>query len=563
MTEREAKIRRFEPSDDKRVRFVVGKAAMESLAVANRRAYIHPLIISAWLFLSYAVINYMNRWPRFDQGFLGYLRPIPLLAASMVPVMFLIDWLNRPDFENITEHVLRGPDMSDLHTFYTSRPGSGLWICEFGGLFVGLIALDANSDALVKDEKENRPSTSAVIRHFYVDEVYRKSGIQEDLLSHALRMAFDAEPALQVVNAHDSPLLPYIRNCLQNAAFISTEELNKSGIPLLRSILINSEALPSTRSFLFSFLYPPAHILPDVSSESNIQVFNWLDSIPDYTVSWSDRRREIFIVVESALPGSIQIIIDSIDVLSEDIGSIIETYAFFSSLLRLIRARPEPSRLILHATLPSQLTPLLTQPTFSPSLIQLIVHPVALLKHLAKEYLTLPPPSSPRAKFWSTFLPLSDRTHDIERLVYGTNGDGDGSGRAVEMAVDVLVRGGDGKKRGFERELEGWSLFEGPCDLTKLERLKEVWIRKAAVEVNSITLLRDADIKLSYKAGIDPTQNVSFNLNLTLAQQESRAQVPLPYAHGGKSLAAAASIFYDPDSADDLDDDDPDEDLDI
>lgn len=82
----------------------------------------------------------------------------------------------------------------------------------------------------------------------------------------------------------------------------------------------------------------------------------------------------------------------------------------------------------------------------------------------------------------------------------------------------------------------------------------------------------------------DPTQNLSFNLNLTSSQQQSRAQVPLPYAHEGefkkplkhnrhlnicetgqptKKQPAPITIFYDPDSADDIDDDDPDEDLDI
>ena len=62
----------------------------------------------------------------------------------------------------------------------------------------------------------------------------------------------------------------------------------------------------------------------------------------------------------------------------------------------------------------------------------------------------------------------------------------------------------------------------------------------------------------------DPTQNLSFNVNLTPSQQESRARVPLPYAHEGKPPEIhTSSIIYDPDSADDIDDDDPDEDLDI
>lgn len=82
--------------------------------------------------------------------------------------------------------------------------------------------------------------------------------------------------------------------------------------------------------------------------------------------------------------------------------------------------------------------------------------------------------------------------------------------------------------------------------------------------------------------GPDPTKDLSFNLNLTTSQQESRAQVPLPYAHEGNSFPSSfipsflihkplgqpladtgGAIFYDPDSADDIDDDDPDDDLDI
>jgi elongator complex protein 5 len=74
-------------------------------------------------------------------------------------------------------------------------------------------------------------------------------------------------------------------------------------------------------------------------------------------------------------------------------------------------------------------------------------------------------------------------------------------------------------------------------------------------------------------------------LSLTPEQRKSRAKVPLPYAHKGMCLdqknrqlwltwsllgdfvkdapQLSGAILYDPDSADDIDDDDPDEDLDI
>ncbi|TFY51774.1 hypothetical protein EVJ58_g10388, partial [Rhodofomes roseus] len=91
-----------------------------------------------------------------------------------------------------------------------------------------------------------------------------------------------------------------------------------------------------------------------------------------------------------------------------------------------------------------------------------------------------------------------------------------------------------------------------PCELSALGALKALFVRRIAEE----------------QAAPDPTQNLSFNLNLTDEQQRSRAQVPLPYAHEGKpteqtTVPLPAAILYDPDSADDLDDDDPDEDLDI
>jgi elongator complex protein 5 len=100
--------------------------------------------------------------------------------------------------------------------------------------------------------------------------------------------------------------------------------------------------------------------------------------------------------------------------------------------------------------------------------------------------------------------------------------------------------------------LEGWNGARA-CELTALDSLNSVWVRKAAEE----------------QPASDPTKNLSFNLNLTPSQQQSRAQVPLPYAHDGRpqesqsSGASFGTIFYDPDSADDIDDDDPDEDLDI
>ena len=195
-------------------------------------------------------------------------------------------------------------------------------------------------------------------------------------------------------------------------------------------------------------------------------------------------------------------IIDSVDTLCSDIGSVPETYKFLHELLSISRARPgsvpvqfplykltspaDPTRLIFHILSPSQLIPLLVQSAFSPSLIHLAAHPPVLLTHLATAFLTPPPPVSPPAKFWGVFLPVSERGYESDRLVFGPGGEGSGGGG--EMVVDVLVRGGgdgSGRRRAVERVLEGWSAaLGGACDLTALESLKGVWKRKTVDEVN-------------------------------------------------------------------------------
>jgi len=119
-----------------------------------------------------------------------------------------------------------------------------------------------------------------------------------------------------------------------------------------------------------------------------------------------------------------------------------------------------------------------------------------------------------------------------------------------EIVLEVLSRAPEGRGRNVERELEGWSAAaaDGPCSLSELDSLKVIFEDRGKAE--HLTL--------------DSTPDVSFNLNLTPDQRKSRAQVPLPYAHKNASQpSGTGTILYDPDSADDIDDDDPDEDLDI
>ena len=133
--------------------------------------------------------------------------------------------INRPFFEDQAQEVLRSPDLRDISAYYSRDPGSGFWLLEYGDQFVGLIAVDASSKP---NESESKGKT-VTIRHFYVDEAYRVANVQEDLLQHAVNHAF-SDPKVQRIEAFDSPLLPYIRACLQKTGFRLDHYTKKIGL---------------------------------------------------------------------------------------------------------------------------------------------------------------------------------------------------------------------------------------------------------------------------------------------------------------------------------------------
>lgn len=140
----------------------------------------------------------------------------------------------------------------------------------------------------------------------------------------------------------------------------------------------------------------------------------------------------------------------------------------------------EPSVLILHLLL-CPLLPILTQTHLSPTLTHIIAHPPSLLTHLASSYLAPPPPAGPAEKFWTVFVPVSERVHESEALVYGPEGSGTCSGGGAdlpEFVVELIVRGiaAEGRKRGIERTIEAWSGIS-PEHLQKLDSLKNIWSR--------------------------------------------------------------------------------------
>jgi len=242
MAEPVARIRPYKPSeeDDKLVRFVLGKAHMGLLGEANSSAYFHPFTVAAWVAASCIFIQIMQWWPDYEQfGWLSYLKPLPAFASMAVPIMFLIDWNNRPAFEKLTQETLRKPDIFDLAAYYSRSPSSGLWILEHGQTFVGLIAVDASTDSttdadLTKDVpldlKKKGTSDVATIRHFYVEEQFRKTDIQDDLLQHALRRTFEGDEKVKKVRIAYCTLARYLDKTLRKHGFRKVKQWSVRGM---------------------------------------------------------------------------------------------------------------------------------------------------------------------------------------------------------------------------------------------------------------------------------------------------------------------------------------------
>jgi elongator complex protein 5 len=125
-------------------------------------------------------------------------------------------------------------------------------------------------------------------------------------------------------------------------------------LPVLYSLI--QPAKRPARTLLFCFLYPPTSLIadrPNTSSDS-LKVFDYTGRIPGYDET-HDSRDEILAAVRSgqyileggdercssqtAPPGSLHVIVDSVDTLATDLASNSQTYKFIRSLLNIITSR--------------------------------------------------------------------------------------------------------------------------------------------------------------------------------------------------------------------------------
>ncbi|PVG00661.1 hypothetical protein CPB86DRAFT_182174 [Serendipita vermifera] len=256
-----------------------------------------------------------------------------------------------------------------------------------------------------------------------------------------------------------------------------------------------------------------------------------------------------------------------------------DTTILLQETLNNLKKRRMSSRLVLSScpgpSAKAQVIQHLTSTSFSSHITYLRLHAPDVLLHLQSAFLLPPPPLSTEAKFYNIFSPFTSRERrEGEELAFGSKSRPDIP--REETVVEIVHRSASSRK-GVERSLEGWIDHKGPSSLQDLSSLKECFANR------SNTQEPDSSKSTGEKAtttGTAPAMDLPFNLNLTAEQQASRAAVPLPYAHTGdvphqhstttlgpgpanSAVSGGSAIYYDPDSADDMDDEDPDEDLDL
>lgn len=156
---------------------------------------------------------------------------------------------NRPYFEDPASDLMHMPDFVNLHKYYARSPSSGLFILEYANKFIGLVAIDASrdsqsdqgfmknnnqghilADGKIKNFYTTGTSSVATIRHFFVEERFRKSNVQQDVLAFAARHVFTTAQDVNVLKATATPLLDYKYSSLRELGFSVEKQVGKLGI---------------------------------------------------------------------------------------------------------------------------------------------------------------------------------------------------------------------------------------------------------------------------------------------------------------------------------------------
>ncbi|KAH7333633.1 hypothetical protein B0J17DRAFT_676220 [Rhizoctonia solani] len=350
-------------------------------------------------------------------------------------------------------------------------------------------------------------------------------------------------------------------------------DLSSAFSPVLGQIV--KDLLASQTQIIFISLFlPPRQYLEHIDS-SLLHELDYSSAVPGYS---DDLTPDLLSAVEAKLStsprGPIALIIDSVDTMLADTGSHASTFQILSRIFGQIIQHSSSSRLVLPILSQSPLLSSLvstnfqarvpkSQPSPIHTLIHLVLHSPLLLSHLVHQYhLALPPvntvPEPSTSRFWSVFTPVARRGTG-ERLAMAVGAEELGgtldainqsTNRDIDSGVaEISTRSRAGGQKGVRIVLRPWRFDH--------EQNRIVWCGWSDIQA-----LRAHESRDQASAGTAPgIDNLSFNLQLSDAQQQARASVPLPYTNEGKASAGDGEIIYIPDQADDFDDDDPDDDL--
>ena len=128
--------------------------------------------------------------------------------------------------------------MRYIKDYYERSPSSGLWFCEYGEKLVGLVAVDASDPdhdwqpgkLLTRTQRAKDVAAVAVIRHFYILEKYRPVQIQDDLLAHAVKAAFEGSTTVERIEVTPPVLSTYVDNSMRKLGFVVKERTAQLGI---------------------------------------------------------------------------------------------------------------------------------------------------------------------------------------------------------------------------------------------------------------------------------------------------------------------------------------------
>ncbi|KNZ59747.1 hypothetical protein VP01_166g9 [Puccinia sorghi] len=223
-------------SDQKYLSLLVGTTILCRTAAANQALFWRNPLVYLWtiLFTIYQAIHHQQDHHHLHQQQLSLLSSIlirlPFLFAPPLILLVLLNRANRNYFHHILVNTLARPDLRDPVRYYSRPPSLGdhkeescvqsaIWVLDYDGRQLGIIALDLNLDGY-QEELLGPVNQTILVRHLASAPDFRAAGIDQELLAHACRLAFQPGSSLtRIVISVPTPLDPSLQTALIHLGF--------------------------------------------------------------------------------------------------------------------------------------------------------------------------------------------------------------------------------------------------------------------------------------------------------------------------------------------------------